>query len=95
MGQERVLLGFIEAMDLVHEEDGASSVIGAPFFGFGDHGAQIFDPAHHRRDALEISVDRGGQKSCESGLACAGGAPENHGGDLTPLNHMSEPFARA
>jgi hypothetical protein len=42
MGKKRVLLGFVEAMNFVNENDGASAILPSPF-GIGHDLLDLFD----------------------------------------------------
>ena len=45
IGQKGVLLRFVEAMDLVHEEDGARAVLSRTLFRVRHHLFDFLDPA--------------------------------------------------
>jgi hypothetical protein len=88
IGQEAVLLGAIEAVDLVHEQQGALADRGMVARG-GEHLAQIGDAREHGRDRLEPQANRFGEQPCDRGLAGTRRTPEHHGrkpagGDHSP-----------
>ena len=53
VGQQRVLLGLVEAMDLVEEQDRPRAVQGEPFLGLGDGRADLDDARHDGREATK------------------------------------------
>jgi hypothetical protein len=54
MGQKGVLLGFVEAMDLIHEENGSSLVEATLSPSFFNDPPHIFDSSQHGADGDEI-----------------------------------------
>lgn len=82
-GEEGVLLGFGESVNLVDEEDGASTV-GAGAAGAVDGVAKVADAGGDSGEGDECvkgAGERGGESTGESGLAGAGRAPEDEGGE--------------
>ena len=67
--QERVLLGFVPAMDFVHEEDGADVVQAAAFERLVNDDAQIGLARENRRDGDEVTLGGVCDDLRESGLA--------------------------
>jgi hypothetical protein len=55
MRQERVLLGLVEAMHLVHEQHGVAPV-GETVRGFGQHLPHFGQSRQHRGDRLEFGI---------------------------------------
>ena len=89
MGEERVLLGLVEAMDLVEEEDAPRAVEGEPLLGLGDRGADLGDARHDRRERREMGADLGREQAGEAGLAGPGRPPQEQrrevaAGDAAP-----------
>ena len=78
VGQEGVLLGFVEAMDLVDEEDGAHAG-GGGTFGFDHDLADLLNTGENGGELEEGGVGEGGDELGEGGFADAGRAPEDHG----------------
>ena len=77
--QQRVLLGLVEAVDLVEEQHGAGAVEGQPVLRLGDRGAHLDDARHHRRQRDEVGADRirrgaGRGWSCRCPAAPTGGS---------------------
>ena len=72
-GQERVLLGLVEAVDLVDEEDGALAVQVAAVLCLVDRLADVGDPGEHGVDGDEMGARRVGDDVGEGGLAGSGG----------------------
>ena len=63
--QKGVLLGAVEAVDLVDEQQGAVAHL-APFAGGVEHPAQIGDPGKHRRQRLEMKLGAGRRAAARS-----------------------------
>ena len=76
MRQQGVLLGLVEAMDLVEEEETPRAVQGQPFLGLGDRRANLDDAGHDRRHAAEVGADLGREEPGEAGLAGPGRSPQ-------------------
>ena len=68
-GKQRVLLRLVEAMHLVHEEDGALAVLAATLLGRRHHLAHL---VHARQDGIEgDKVGTGGiGDDASPGLSC-------------------------
>ncbi len=75
--QQRVLLGLVEAVDLVEEQDRALAVLAEPLLGPGEHLAHVLHAGAHRRQALEGPLGRRGDQLGERRLARAGRAPQD------------------
>ena len=76
-GQQGVLLGLGEAVDLVEEEHGLPAVHVAGPVGVLHDGAHVLDAGGHRRQLDELAVGGGGDEVGEGGLAGARRAPED------------------
>ena len=76
MGQQRVLLGLVEAMDLIDEQDRARAVQGKVLLGPGDDGADLDNTAHHRRKSHEPGADGLCQQARQAGLAGSRRTPQ-------------------
>ena len=75
-GQEAVLLRAVEAVDLVHEEQGLAADPGM-FLGLGE---DLFEVRHARKDRAdrdEAQAHGVGEQAGDGGLAGAGRAPED------------------
>ena len=57
-GQEGVLLALVEAVDLVHEEDGALAAARAVGLGLGHDLADLLDAGQHGREGHEARARR-------------------------------------
>ena len=77
VGQYHVLLGLVEAMDLVHEQDGGLPVHALAFPGFGDDAAQVGHPRRDGADSLEVSLSGPRHQACQRGLAGARRPPQD------------------
>ena len=93
-GQQRVLLGLVEAVDLVQEEDrvaaGAAALAGA-----GDHLAHLGAPRLDGRELLEGGVGVLGGHPRERRLAGPGRAVEDHRVRLAGLDRGPQRARRA
>ena len=88
--QQGVLLGLVEAVDLVDEQDGAGSLQGQAVLGLGDGGPEFGHAGHDRRDAGEAGADLGREQAREAGLAGAGRTPQQERGEMPAGNASSE-----
>ena len=77
--EDGVLLGFVEAVDFVDEEDGGEAGVAAGGFGAGEDAANIGDAAGDGGEGFEAGVDFGGEGAGDAGLAAAGRSPEDAG----------------
>jgi hypothetical protein len=77
--QQRVLLGLVPAMDLVHEQDGARVVQAAAFERLGDDLAQVGFARQDGRDGDEVALGAVGDDLRQGGLAGAGRPPQDDG----------------
>jgi hypothetical protein len=93
--QESVLLGLVEAMDLVDEQDRAPAVERQPILCFRDQRPDLGDARHDRGQGGELRPDRIGEQSCEARLAGARWPPQEDGREVTPFDRAAEraPFA--
>src|SRR5258707_15724584 len=78
--EEGVLLGFVEAVDFVDEDDGAQAAAGF-FFGFGHDFFYFFYAAGDSAEGNEIAFGEAGDEARESGFAAAGRSQEEHRGE--------------
>ena len=76
VGEERVLLGLVEAMDLVEEEDAPRAVEVESLLGLGDRGADLDDARHDSGQRREMGADLGREQAGEAGLAGPGRSPQ-------------------
>src|SRR5262249_28925767 len=76
--QERVLLGLVEAVDLVDEENGAASADGAFRLGLGRDLTYLLHAREYSREGRETRTDHLGHEPSESGLTGAWRSPEDH-----------------
>lgn len=78
VGQEGVLLGFVEAVDFVDEDDGAHAAVGTTF-SFSHDFFYFFYAAQYGAEGNEFAFCEARDEARESGLAAAGGTPEERG----------------
>ena len=92
--EEGVLLGFVEAMDFVNEDDGA--LAGAGFaFGVGHDFFNFFDAGGDGAEGDEFAFGEARDEAGEGGFAAAGRSPEKHGGEIIGFDLHAEGFAGA
>ena len=77
-GQQRILLGLVEAVDLVQEEDRRLAISPAPLLGALDDRSDLRLACVHGGLLLEGRVRRRGDDAREGRLARPGWAVENH-----------------
>ena len=85
VGQECVLLGLVEAMDLVDEEDGAGAEVGG-FFGLDHDLLDLLDTGEDGGELDEAGGGDVGDDLGEGGFAHAGRAPEDERGGVVVLD---------
>ena len=78
VGQQHVLLGLVEAVDLVDEQQRPLAGGRKPIVGLGQDFAQLLHAAGHRADLAEMAAGGAGQQSGQRGFARARRAVENH-----------------
>ncbi len=88
-GQETVLLGAVEAVDLVHEQQGLLARR-ATHPGRLERLLQIGDAREDRANRLIFIARRLGQQAGDGGLAGAGRSPQNHGPQPSGLDHTPD-----
>ncbi len=74
--QEGVLLGFVEAVNLVDEDDGARAVL-AGAFGIGHHLLDFFDSGEDRGELDELRLGHARDNFCERRFPRAGRTPKD------------------
>ena len=92
--QECVLLGAVEAVDLVDKEQGAAADLAALARRL-EHLAQVGDAGKDSRQRLEFEIGAVRQQACDRGLAAAGRPPQDHRGELPARDHSSDRAIRA
>ena len=88
-GQEGVLLGLVEAMDLVHEDDGPLS-IALILLRLLHDGADLPDAAGDGGEIDEGSFGAACNDPGQGGLSHTGRPPEDHGGDVVLFNETPQ-----
>ncbi len=94
-GQQIVLLGLVEAMDLIDEKDGALAVHPLDFPGLGHHFLHVLLSGHSGVDLGELGAGGAGDDLGQSGLARARRAVEDDGADLVRLDGPVEQLVPA
>ena len=94
MREQRVLLGLVEAVDLVEEEDRALPALAEPVLGPLDDLAHVLHAGVDRAHRLEGLVGRARDEPGDRGLAGPGRAPEDHRRQPVPLDERPERATR-
>lgn len=89
-GEKGVLLGLVEAVDFIDEQQGLAAVVGFFFLGLLDDFADFLDSLQHRRKKDEAGFGRVADDLPQGGFAGAGRAPENHRAELVGLDQPSQ-----
>src|SRR5262249_12274795 len=79
MREERVLLGLVEAVDLVDEEDRALTPEGETLLRLGDEAAHLLHAGEHRGERREVGLGVRREQGGERRLPGTGRPPEDHG----------------
>ena len=87
--QEAVLLGAVEAVDLVHEQQGLLPGAGGGA-RLGENLLEVGDAGEHRRDRDEAQADGIGEQPRDAGLAGAGRPPQDHRGETAGGDHAPD-----
>ena len=95
MGEQGVLLGFVPAVDFIHEQEGAFAVHLAPLDGLPDDLAQAGFAVQHGGEGLEMRLGLVGDDGGEGGFARARRPPQDDGGEqAVGFNGAAQEFAR-
>ncbi len=89
-GQERVLLGLVEAVNLVDEEDRPPPAMLPRALGFRHHVPDLLDAGEHRGEGDEVRLGRLGDQPRQAGLARARRAPEDDRLEQVPLDGLAQ-----
>ena len=89
VGEETVLLGAVEAMDLVHEQQGALSGAGGGA-RLGEHFLQVGDAREDRGDGDEAHAHGIGEQPRDRRLARAWRSPQDHRSELARRDHAPD-----
>ena len=88
-GQKPVLLGAVEAVDLIDEQQRALPCPPPPR-RLVERTLQVGDAGEHRRKLHEMQPRAGGEQPRDGGLAAARRAPEDQRGERPALQHPGE-----
>ena len=89
IGKKSVLLGFVEPVDLVGEQQGANAHL-AVFLRPAHHLFHFFDAAVYSAEFDEVSLGLLCDDSRQSGLAYPRRSPEDHRGNLIFFNQLPQ-----
>src|SRR5207245_1794044 len=92
--KESILLGFVEAVNFIDEDDGAIAGFGFQF-GSGHDFLDFLDAGQDRAERDEAGFGEPRNQTSESGFPAAGGAPEKHGAEMVRFDLNAERFAGA
>ena len=95
MRQQRVLLAFVEAMDLVDEQQGLAPALRTREFGLRHRLADVLHAREHGRQSDVGAAESVGHQARERGLAHTGRPPEDHRMRLVRFERDRERFAGA
>src|SRR5579859_844189 len=94
VGKKGVLLRLVEAMDFVHEHNGALAGVGL-VFGGSHHFLDFLDACKDGAEGDKFRTCEAGDQTRESGFAAARRTPEEHRGDLVIFDLLAKRFAWA
>ena len=94
VGQEGILLGLVEAMNLVDEDDGARAVL-AGAIRVGHDLLDFLDAGEHGGKFDELGLGDPGDDFRERGLAGAGRSPEDHRSGIVAFDLDAQRLAGA
>ena len=96
VGQEGVLLGLVEAVDLVDKEDRSPARPLELHPGLLDDAPDLLDTGENRRKGDEVGLRLAGDDAGKRGLPGAGRPPEDHGKEAVLLDGLAQqpPFSR-
>ena len=93
MRQKRILLGFVEAMDFIDEDDRPRAVLlGA--LGIGHDLLDFLDAGEHGGELDELSLGEAGDDLRQGSLARPRRSPENDGADVVAFDLGPQRLAR-
>jgi hypothetical protein len=95
IGQKNVLLGFVEMMDLIDEQDRLLSGRAEAIRRRSDDAAHLGNVAFHATDSNEFSVGHLGNDPCQCGLSASGRAGEDHRRQAIGFNRAPQQFTGA
>ncbi len=93
--QQRVLLGLVEAVDLVDEQDRTPGFEREPVLRLGDGGPDLGHPGHDRGHRAELGADGVREQAGERRLAGARRAPQEQAREVTARDRAAEGAALA
>ena len=89
--EQRILLRSVEAVNLVHEEDGAAARLQKPTLGRLSLAPQVLDRARDGRDLDKLRMRGVGDDARQRRLSGAGGAVQNDGRERVALDGPPQP----
>jgi hypothetical protein len=90
MMQKSVLLGFVEAMNFIDEQDGAAMVEITLLTGFVDHPPDILDAAQNGRKFDEMGLFGTGHQARQRGFPCPGRPPKDKRKQPVGPHHLAD-----
>ncbi len=92
IGEKCILLGLVEAVNLIDKENGPRSEAGG-FLRVRHHLLDLLDAAQHRGEFNETGLRSLGDDLGQRGLADSGRAPQNHGSRIVALDFYAQGHA--
>ncbi len=93
IGQERILLGLVETVHFIDEQDGALAVLPGLLPGDFHRLTDFLHAGEHRRHRFEVRIRDFREQSRQRGLAHARRPPENHRMQSTLLQRFAQGLA--
>ena len=93
IGQQHVLLRFVEAMDFVNEQDGRRADVFEAVGGGGEHAAHVGHVGFHAAEPLELALGLPRDDLCERGFARARRPVKNQRLNAIRINGAAEQLA--
>ena len=90
IGQDNVLLGLVEAMDLIYEQDGPLAMHAKAIVGLANDLPQVRHSSGNGAYLDEVGMGDSGDELGQGGLAAAWWAPKYHGGQLVGLDTLAQ-----
>ncbi len=93
MGQKRILLRLVEAMDLINEQYGLARAVSLLVLRLFDSRANFFDAGQNRGQRFKMTVTGLGNDPGQGSFTHTRRSPQNHGMGLLFLDGFTNGFA--
>ncbi|MNK98503.1 hypothetical protein D3C87_1188680 [compost metagenome] len=91
--QKRILLGFVETVHFIDEQNRALAVLAGLLLGDFNSLTDLFDPGEHCRDRFEVRIGDFREQPRQSGFTHSGRPPEDHRMQGTLLQRLTQRLA--